>query len=64
MKTSGEVYKKTKPAARKKAKKSKLWTKYKGFIGSKLTSVQKLLLTVKITELQEHRKRHYQNPVV
>lgn len=43
-KTSGEVYKKTKPAARKKAKKSKLWIKYEGFIGNKLTSVQKLLL--------------------
>ena len=25
-----------------------LWTKYKGFIGSKLTSVQKLSLNIKI----------------
>lgn len=42
--TAGEVYKKTKPATTKKAKKSKLWTKYKAFIRSKTTEYKALLL--------------------
>lgn len=55
--TAGEVYKKTKPATTKKAKKSKLWTKYKGFIRSKTTEYKDVIAYK--TESQAHTKTNH-----